>query len=82
MVFALITSLLIIGEEEKTSLPELFLLAIIDSLGGFAVPDKEETSDDGKRSVAWVLLLLLILVLNIIGLNSLIAIIGDSYDRV
>lgn len=81
-IFALITSLLIIGVEGKTQLLELFMLAIIDSLGGFPVPEEEEIADDGKRSVSWVMLLLIILVLNIIGLNSLIAIIGDSYDRV
>ena len=51
-------------------------------MGGFSAPDKDTIKDLGVRFVFWVLFILLLIVSNIIGFNSLIAIIGDSYERV
>ena len=51
-------------------------------MSGGSYPNPEEISDNGLRSARWTLFILLLLVSNIIGFNSLIAVIGDSYDRV
>ena len=61
---------------------ELILTVFKDSLGGFSAPEKDTIKDLGERFVYWVLLILLLIASAIIGFNSLIAIIGDSYERV
>jgi len=38
--------------------------------------------DHGKRRIYWLLMFLLVLMANVVGLNSLIAVVGDSYDKV
>ena len=81
-VFALVYSLIAIGDLEKLPLIELVFIVFQDSLGGFSAPDSEETNNFDLRMVLWTVFILLLVVTNIIGLNSLIAIIGDSYERV
>ena len=51
-------------------------------MGGFSAPDKDTFKDLGVRYVFWTLFTLLLIASNIIGFNSLIAVIGDSYERV
>ena len=51
-------------------------------MGGFSAPDKDTIIDLGKRYVFWMLFTMLLIASNIIGFNTLIAIIGDTFERV
>ena len=53
-------------------------LVFSDSLGGFEAPGVGEE----KVITAWLIFLLLQIITTIIVLNTLIAILGDSYDNV
>jgi hypothetical protein len=57
--FALITSLIEIGDEDKLSLVELIFMVFQDALGGFSAPDKETFSNTGERMANWLKFLLL-----------------------
>ena len=81
-VFGLVKSVLSIGAQDKDNLLEMVLNVFGESLGGFEAPSKETIEDIGIRNVFWVHFTLLLIFSMIIGSNSLIAIIGDSYERV
>ena len=81
-VFAIVSSFITIGDEDNFIMLELGFIVFQDSLGGFEAPDKDEISDNLERMARWVIFILFLIVTNIIGINSLIAIIGDSYERV
>ena len=82
LVFAFITSLLDLGNKDKTNVIEQGLIVFADTIGGYEAPDAEELEIGWVRSAHWVLFVLLALAANIIALNSLIAILGDSYEKV
>ena len=80
-VFALVYSLLTIGDEEKLKLQELVLISFQEAIGEFNAPTPTEIPDYGQRMAFWFFFILFLVMTNIIGVNSLIAIIGDSYDK-
>lgn len=80
--FALIQSLIDIGNENKLNIFELALVVFQDSLGAFSAPDRDEIEDFWKRLANWWNFIMFLLASNIVVLNSLIAIIGDSYEKV
>lgn len=53
-------------------------LVSTEALGGFEVPDVGEK----KETAVWLIFIMLQIVTSIIVLNTLIAILGDSYDNV
>ena len=78
IALALANNLLDIGNEDKSSLLERALVIFNESL---SVPDIPEDDEAGQRYANWILILYLLLVSTIIGFNTLIAIIGDSFDK-
>jgi hypothetical protein len=54
------------------------LIVFADALGGFDVP----ASGKDAKTGAWALFLILMLITNVIALNTLIAILGDKFDEV
>ena len=78
IALALANNLLDIGNEDKSSLLERALIIFNESL---SVPDIPEDDEAGLRYANWILILYLLLVSTIIGFNTLIAIIGDSFDK-
>lgn len=74
-VFAIISQFQsLLDGEVSTYLVERMGLVFVDSLGGFDTPE--------SHLVAWAIFLLLQIITNIVVLNTLIAILGDSYDNV
>ena len=64
------------------SLAEESMAVFLKALGDFERPTKESIPTTFLRVNAWMIVLLLQLVTNIVALNTLIAIIADSYERV
>ena len=81
LVFGLISQLMQIGVYDL-SLIEHLGSVFLAALGDFTSPNTEDTPETSKRMNKWIVFLLLQMVTNIVALNTLIAIIGDSYDRV
>ena len=79
VALALANNLLAIGNEDKSSLFERALIIFTESLTG---PDIPEDDEAGLRYANWILILLLLLVSSTIGFNTLIAIIGDTFDKI
>lgn len=68
----------LINGDESMTLLEQTGTALSETLGGFDTP---EVGDD-KVVGAWLIFIMLQIVTNIIVLNTLIAILGDTYDNV
>ena len=79
VALALANNLLAIGNEDKSSLFERALIIFTESLTG---PDIPEDDEAGLRYANWILILLLLLVSSIIGFNTVIASIGDTFDKI
>lgn len=53
-----------------------------DALGGFEAPQKSEITNTGKRYAIWSVFSMIQIAVNIVSMNSLIAILGDSFEKV
>jgi hypothetical protein len=87
-MFGLISKLLDLSSPGKT-LIERSLIVFTDTLGGSGFPengdDEPEDEYDGKfnkRVPLWIHYLGVMIFTNFVTLNTLIAIIGDAYDKV
>ena len=78
---ALVNSLMTIGLIDYT-LVEQSMAVFLEALGDFERPTKDSIPVTFLRVNAWMIVLLLQLITNIVALNTLIAIIADSYERV
>ena len=61
---------------------ENLCLVFLEALGDFSAPNASETPYPFKRFNKWLVLLLLQVITNIVALNTLIALIGDSFEKV
>lgn len=68
----------LINGRNDITLAEQTGLVTAEALGGFEVPGAEEPAETGE----WIVFLWLQIITNIVVLNTLIAILGDSYDEV
>ena len=85
MTFAFIGQLMVMGVINSThdlSLVEYSLGVFLEALGDFERPTVENTPQPYFRFNVWIMFLLLQMITNVVALNTLIAIIGDSYERV
>ena len=64
------------------SLVEHVVTVFLEALGDFTAPNKDDTPVSSLRMNKWIVFLLLQMGTNIVALNTLIAIIGDSFDKV
>ena len=78
---ALVNSLMTIGLIDYT-LVEQSMAVFLEALGDFERPTRDNIPVTFLRVNAWMIVLLLQLITNIVALNTLIAIIADSYERV
>ena len=84
LVFGMVKQLIELGSStgESMAIIEQLLRVFLSALGDFTTPTKSDQPITLKRINSWIVLLLLQLVTNIVALNTLIAIIADSYERV
>ena len=68
--------------ENDMMLIEYGLGVFLEALGDFERPSIENTPQPLIRFNVWIMFLLLQMITNVVALNTLIAIIGDSYERV
>lgn len=60
----------------------MIMTVFMESLGNFNLPTVENFPNYDVRMAYWFQFLLLVIITNLIVTNSLIAIIGDSYEKV